>query len=170
MTGPTATKLWTPAGATTATYGIRKLMKDGLHDTAVAFLVAEVANRRFGGIVSAFAELSPIKESGIRLLFSEPISDSWTVKYMYEVSGLNVRLYPWFATCVDITREIALEHKGGFSDKLRDVIVEKTLAAPPVRELKLSPKLITHFRYFVGQPAPPEAMPATSAPPAPAIP
>jgi len=164
MSEAAATKSWTPGGATTVAYAIRKLTKDGLHDTAVAFLVAEVANKRFGSIVSAFAELSPVKESGIRLLFSEPVSDSWTVKYMYEVSGLNVRLYPWFATCVDITREIALGHKEGFSDKLRDIIVEKTLASDAVRELNLSPEIITQFRYFVGPPATAEAPPATAEP------
>jgi hypothetical protein len=165
MSEAAATKSWTPEGATTVAYAIRKLTKDGLHDTAVAFLVAEVANKRFGSIVSAFAELSPIKESGIRLLFSEPVSDSWTVKYMYEVSGLKVRLYPWFANCVDITREIALGFKGTFSDKHRDIIVEKTLASQAVLDLNLSQELITQFRYFVG-PAVTPAAPAES-PPAP---
>ena len=165
MSEAAATKSWTPEGATTVAYAIRKLTKDGLHDTAVAFLVAEVANKRFGSIVSAFAELSPIKESGIRLLFSEPVSDSWTVKYMYEVSGLKVRLYPWFATCVDITREIALGFKGTFSDKHRDIIVEKTLASQAVLDLNRSQELITQFRYFVG-PAVTPAAPAES-PPAP---
>ena len=71
MSEAAATKSWTPEGATTVAYAIRKLTKDGLHDTAVAFLVAEVANKRFGSIVSAFAELSPINESGIRLLDGE---------------------------------------------------------------------------------------------------
>lgn len=165
MTENTVTKSWAPAGATTLAYAIRKLTKDGLQNTAVAFLVAEVANKRFGSIVSAFAELSPIKESGIRLLFSEPVSDSWTVKYMYEASGLSVRLYPWFGTCVDITREIALGFKGSFSDKHRDIIVEKTLASQAVLDLNLSPELITQFRYFVG-PATTLAAPAES-PPAP---
>lgn len=165
MSEAAATKSWTPGGATTVAYAIRKLTKDGLHDTAVALLVAEVANKRFGSIVSAFAELSPIKESGIRLLFSEPVSDSWTVKYMYEVSGLDVRLYPWFATCVDITREIALGFKGTFSDKHRDIIVEKTLASQAVLDLNLSQELITQFRYFVG-PAATSAAPAeTPTPP-----
>lgn len=168
MSENTVTKSWAPAGTTTLAYAIRKLTRDGLHDTAVAFLVAEVANKRFGSIVSAFAELSPIKESGIRLLFSEPVSDSWTVKYMYEVSGLNVRLYPWFGTCVDITREIALGFKGSFSDKHRDMIVDKTLASQAVLDLNLSPGLITQFRYFVGPAATPSTPAAlTESPPAP---
>jgi hypothetical protein len=143
-------KIWAPSDKSSLPYAIRSLLRDAGPDVATAALVAEVANGRFSSLVNVFSQLTPMRETGMQLLLTEPTSDSWTFKYLFEAAGFPPHLFPFLATCIDVAQEIALVDKAGFTAASRDIIIEKTLAAPCVSELNLSNVAIDQLHCFVG--------------------
>ena len=143
-------KSWMPGSKTTVTYAVRKFLKEGNGETAVAVLISEIAAGRFAVLASTFAELTIVQESGIRILLSEPASGSYATRYVYEAAGLPVALYPLFATCVDLAQQVARVRKGKFSQQTTSFIIEKILAVQVVQDIGLTASVIAQLRYLAG--------------------